>query len=619
MKVFFKQKIDLYSKQLYFLTVISLFLVCVMVFINIYLLGHDKTKVDFDLFLNSEITECSINKWQVFNVDFQKLESNKIIYKAYDINIYPEINNFYCLGKIIKIENSSNLTEVTIGTNRFVFKFFNLIINFSLIILLLGKVLKVKYICVLYVLFNCYNFYLFRSDLTIIKSIFPFTDPQTYDEIYIFNIVLLSLIVDKSKVEKIKLFYIYALVFFIPDYLGLFVIFLFFFNKNFIDLNNKVNQRILSLLPVSFYLLRTIYSLNSYFDHLWMLTGQRVYHGVSRYYDALWNFEAMACIRNPNIFDNINKQCRELYGGILDNYIFITSDPYVTSLIFMSIMHLLIVLIYFDTRKRFKFNQLYVTLLIVSPPFNFLTFQGNLDILYFVLSYFLLTKMKKYDFAIALIFFILSLYKLHALGAIAGLIVYSVLKNNRKYVLINLSFFVISFYFALSQILDNQIVYGFGRFEYSYGLMNISNLVYSLLGIREYFVLTFLLLIIIFLLKTYMKYENFGLYDKHYESELSINVYTYWFLFTLFTINNSYRLPIFYVLLLTYLNSSNSFLKLSTAVFIFLSVIPITNYLIFIYLFGLIKYSSMIILVTLIVLFEYEKISKFLKKTINIR
>ncbi len=614
MKVLSKFRLDSYSKSLNLITVFFLFLVTILVFLNIFLIGYEKESVNIEIFEKNEINDCSLSKWQ-FSIDDNRNPKNKeIVYEAYDLNIYPEVNNFYCLGKVLKIDNTSNQIKITVGTNRFLFNFFNLIINSSLIILLLGRVTKDKYIGILFILFNCYNFYLFRSELTLLKSVFPYTNPQTYNEIFFFNIILLSLLIHRVKNNKIKIIFIYLLVFFIPDYIGLFIIFVFLVNENFIDINNKVNKRLINFLPVAFYLLRTLYSFSSYFDDLWMLTGQRVYHGVSRFYDGIWNFEAMACIKNPNIFDGLDKKCRELSGGILDDYLYITTEPYITTLIFMAIMHLIMIFIYFDVLKRFNFNQLLVSLLIVSPPFNFLTFQGNFDILYFVLSYFTLTKLKKYNFAVSIIFFTLSLYKLHALGAVFGLILYFIRQNNKKFTYINFVFFSVSFYFALLEILNNKIVYGFGRFEYSYGLLNLSNMAERYLGINEYFIFALLLLLILSFIITNSKNNVSKIHEKYYEGDLFFNVYTYWFLFTLVTVNNAYRLPIFFLLLLIYLESKSKLLKFSGTLFIFLSVVPVTNYLIFIYLLGLIKYLSMILLITLILLFEYKDLSKIQKK-----
>ena len=139
------------------------------------------------------------------------------------------------------------------------------------------------------------------------------------------------------------------------------------------------------------------------------------------------------------------------------------------------------------------------------------------------------------------------------------------------------------------------------------------------LGINEYFIFGILLLLILSFIITNSKYEVSNIHERFYVDDLFFYVYTYWFLFTLFTINNSYRLPIFFLLLLIYLDSKNKLLKFSGTLFIFLSVVPVTNYLIFIYFLGFIKYISMIILITLILLFEYKNLSKIQKNLINLK
>ena len=135
----------------------------------------------------------------------------------------------------------------------------------------------------------------------------------------------------------------------------------------------------------------------------------------------------------------------------------------------------------------------------VSPAFNFLTYQGNFDVLFLVVAYFSLIKLKKYNLLISLIFFFLSLYKLHTLGAIFGLILYFLNQKNKKLVYTNLILFSISLFFALSEIIEGKIVSGFGTFEYSYGILNLANLLNRYLEIGDYFIYSILLLFVLIL------------------------------------------------------------------------------------------------------------------------
>ncbi len=609
-------KIILYSKYLKIITLFILFLISLLVLINIFLIGFEPNNTEIKALESETIDKCSVNKWEALNIKNFLSNNNEIYFEAYDLNIFPQTENFYCLGKVIDVKINSESKIIYIGANRYLFDFFNKIINLSLLILLLGNFFKNKFLGFLFFVFNLFNFYLFRSELTILKSFFPYTSSQSYNEIFVLNVVFLCLLVSKFKNDKLKIIFIYLLVFFIPDYLGFFVIiFLILINrKNFIDLNDTSNGKLLTYLPVTYYIIRTIYSFSSYFDNLWMLSGQRVYHGVSRYADGLWNFEAMACIKNPNIFDGLSKTCRELSAGILDDYIYITTEPYITTLLFMVVMHFSIVFIYFDVIKRFNFNKIYVSLMFVSPAFNFLTYQGNFDILFLVVAYISLIKLKRYNLLISLVFFFLSLYKLHTLGAIFGLILYFLKQKNIRLIYTNLILFSISLFFALSEIIEGKIVSGFGTFEYSYGILNLANLLNRYLKIGDYpiyFVILFTLFIFTLLALKFNLIENL---NNEFEDELFFHVYTYWFLFTLFTVNNSYRIPIFFLILLIYMESNIKLLRISTFLFVFLSIIPVTNYSIFINLLIFIKYISMILIIILILFLEYNKTVSKLKK-----
>ncbi len=612
-----KLKINFYSKYLKIITLTILLLISFLVFINIFLIGFEPNNTEINAFESNTLDKCSINKWEALDVKNFLSNNSKIYFEAYDLNIFPQTDNFYCLGKVIDVKNNSENKIIYLGTNRYLFNFFNIVINLSLIVLLLGNFFKNRFLGILFFIFNFFNFYLFRSELTILKSIFPYTNPQSYNEVFVLNVIFLCLLFTKFKNDKLKIIFIYSLVLFIPDYFGLFVIiFLIFTNrKDFFDLNDTSNDKLLTYLPVTYYIIRTIYSFNSYFDNFWMLSGQRVYHGVSRYYDGLWNFEAMACIKNPNIFDGSNKICRELRAGILDDYIYITTEPYLTTLFFMVAMHFFIVYIYFDVVKRFNFNKLYVSLMFVSPAFNFLTYQGNFDVLFLVVAYISLTKLKRYNLLISLVFFFLSLYKLHTLGAIFGLVLYFLKQKNIRLVYTNLILFSISLFFALSEIIEGKIVSGFGTFEYSYGILNLANLLNRYLVIGDYLIYFVILLFLFLFTLLASKFNLIENLTNEFDEELFFYVYTYWFLFTLFTVNNSYRIPIFFLILLIYMESNIKLLRISTFLFVFLSIIPITSYGILINLLIFIKYTSMILIIISILFLEYIKTISRLKKS----
>ena len=167
----------------------------------------------------------------------------------------------------------------------------------------------------------------------------------------------------------------------------------------------------------------------------------------------------MACINDTNFFNNDpNKVCRELNGGILDNYLYITSDPYQTTIFTMILAHIALIIIYINLVKNNPTNNVILSLLFVSPAINFLTFQGNIDILFMIFCFFLFYNSKKLRFISSVIIFILSLYKIHLIAGIAALVIYSIKNQDREKVILNTIFLLISTYFAFLEFL-RQILF----------------------------------------------------------------------------------------------------------------------------------------------------------------
>ena len=175
--------------------------------------------------------------------------------------------------------------------------------------------------------------------------------------------------------------------------------------------------------------------------------------------------------------------------------------------------------------------------------------------------------------------------------------------------------FSISLFFALSEIIEGKIVSGFGTFEYSYGILNLANLLNRYLEIGDYLIYFVILLFLFLFTLLASKFNLIENLTNEFDEELFFYVYTYWFLFTLFTVNNSYRIPIFFLILLIYMESNIKLLRVSTFLFVFLSIIPITSYGILINLLIFIKYTSMILIIISILFLEYIKTISRLKKS----
>jgi hypothetical protein len=572
------------AKILYPVLILFLISGCILLLLNSFQYGHDSlsnTQIEINKNINSNnvIESCSIKNNNLNNLNVPYITD------TYSLELIPKVSNFYCLGKVMSIsfDQNTNKSIVYLGANSFIFNAINLILNLFLIILIFFRLLSDKFLMLIYLTFNYFNFYLFNASIPKIKILIPYINPENnyYSQIYFFNVLFLILYVAYSKNRYLQIAWLNILLFFIPDYLGIFILLLLVVDKSFSNQNsfNSYHKILFYITPIAFFVSRIIFSFHNIFDNLWLLTGQKSYSGLSRYYDAIWNFEAMSCIYNQNIFDkNPLKSCRELSGGVLDDYIYITTEPVVSSLYFTTLMLLLIVCIYLWILRTRKFNFIYVVLIFISPGVNFLTFQGNLDIFYWIFIYILLTKYPKQYLIISICLLLLSLYKIHALGAILGLLFHFIKIKDLKYTILNAFFLMFSAFFAAKELFSGSIIKGFGTVEYSYGLYFLSGYIGNLLTINSNLVLVLMIfLLLIFITYTFNKKG----FIKSSISEVGIHydVLLVWFIITLAIANNSYRLPIFTLLFLYFLKSDDDLLKYSTVVFLSLSVTPLlANY-----------------------------------------
>lgn len=563
----------------------------------------------------SKNNSCEIGRYNFFVQNVGNLNDYLIKYEPIDLEIFPEIKNITCLGKIKKVNIDEKEITIFLGANRYWFNIINLLLNSSLILLVLKKILHVdNKLYFLYFLLNFMNFNLFNSHISILKIIIPTEEPQSIDENYFINVLFIAYCLIKNKNRNLILVFFYILVFFIPDYLGLFAIVILLQKKDIFKLNTTLQDYSIYFLPIVFYFLRTVYSLNSYFDNLWMYSGQSLYHGRSRFYDLVWNYESMACINNPNLYKNdISKECRELYGGILDNYLYITSDPYQTAIYTMVLFHVALIYMYIKLVKDFPEYNLLLSLLFISPAINFLTFQGNLDLLFMIFTFFLLYSSKKLNILISLIIFALSLYKVHVIGGLFGLVLFGYFNNDKKNTIITGFLLLISSYFAFSLYLNESIVSNFGQLEFSFGLLFTANILNKFTGYGPN--LIFVILITLLTLINQFIRKNNMLPKKNILEKYSLYEYflLFWFFFTLLITNNSYRLPIFIFLIFKFIISDNKLLINATLIFFFLSVTPTTYFALEVLLISM-KHISYFILTLLTLDFILIELKQLLPK-----
>ena len=118
-----------------FLIVVTLLILLTTSFLNL-------NNVDESIFQNDENKEagiefsttssCKSGKYLFLAKNYQQLINYSIVFKASDLELYPEINNFTCLGKVRYVVINEQELTIYLGTNRYWFDILNLVTNLFL-------------------------------------------------------------------------------------------------------------------------------------------------------------------------------------------------------------------------------------------------------------------------------------------------------------------------------------------------------------------------------------------------------------------------------------------------------------------------------------------------------
>lgn len=540
-------------------------------------------KIDFN-----EFQPCNFNRYQ-----FSSNENTQ--FYPEDIPIISETKNINCLSKAVRIELSNvdgSNNKIFIATNTLLYKLLNYSFNSFLIFLSLFYFPRLKQkILMLYFLINFTIQSVFYNSELLIKLLIPFSSSFSLDSNYLFNILFLFVYILKIGSKKLLLASMLITLFFLPDYIGLLVILFYFQKKGEIENFDKTEYKVLKFIPFAYYIIRYIASYINELNSYWQFSAMRIFQGESKFYDLNWTLNSLRCNADPMYFDNDSQnECRELSGGLLDNYLFITADPETTKYILIFVLYILLLFIYLQLLKEFPNNIFFITLLFVSPSFNFLTFQGNVDLIFLCLTFIVFKYFKNGIIYKGLILFLFALFNVHPLGGLIGLSIYSLKFKKIKSFIFTALLSTISVVSILWQLNNGGIGFMSGTIEASYG---IQFFVYRFSDLNIYIGLILCLLILFIL--NYRKELDFNqIIDSKYYKNGYFDVIIYWFLFTSLFFNNAYRLPIFLVIFIVLNLSKDKRIRNFNIIFVFFAVTPFFTDFIFLPVFWIIKIASFI-------------------------
>lgn len=609
----------------HFLTI----LICILFFHNYVKLTSEK------IILKSqennkeyEINLCKNVENNLSTFDFDNQEKTKFTYSYKFINILPVVSNLQCIGKVVEVWGDKAGYHLLIGTNK---KFYDLLFG----------VLNLYFIFLMYLVKKTKNILI--SDLyillisVIICNLFLnyvfFRIPGSIFENFIINIkwYLSVFLIYYSYLIKNNLIFIvgcYYLLTFDYDYFGLFVFIYLVSNKFKLNLK-KFEKIIVYFIPFWFFVLRILSSLSNKFDQLWSNLFQKFYFGYSRFIDLQSDFYILSC-NSGSSADSYNikftpfiNYCPNNIGyGPIRKLIPIYSEVWITVLFTMTVLALLILLQYYTILKNSGEEILFLTLLFVSPSLNLLIHLGNPDIFYFALVYFVLKNYEKNIVLNTFLIYILSLWKIHAIGILFGLFIFSMTRKYYRNLFINGFFILLTF---LTYVIDTKsteplVIPSSPDERMGYGILHDAT------QLTKYFsygnqiqVLIFIIILGILSLMLSLRFTNFAK-STTLSSFQNYKMYGYafWFFLTFIYQNQSYRLPLFIFLFYILYKNSNNQIKFFITCAIFLNpVISINNLIIektSLVLNRVGIYSVFSLLLTIFILDIYKiYVSKFVK------
>jgi hypothetical protein len=205
-------------------------------------------------------------------------------------------------------------------------------------------------------------------------------------------------------------------------------------------LNNQkissINQKegFLYFLPVLFFSSRIITATSEKLNLFWEFQFQKFYFGYTRFFDLQHEFLVLRCHVDKGashilrFVDNKTIFCLDWHGyGPIRKIIPLYGEVWSSVLIAYIIIFLIFILQYSHLVKRYKHLIFIITLLFLSPPVNLLIHLGNPDIFYFVCVYFIILLYKKFPVFSSFLIYVFTLWKIHAVGILFGLLIFSIL------------------------------------------------------------------------------------------------------------------------------------------------------------------------------------------------
>ena len=333
----------------------------------------------------------------------------------------------------------------------------------------------------------------------------------------------------------------------------------------------------------SFYIARLIFSFSSNFDNLWKHISLNNYSSVERFWDLQLNLISMKCILgnveryylkfSPTSYKSCPYSAK--YGPLSTKVPFF-GDIWIGTILLSIFVIIFLLILCFNFYNKDTKTFITFALLAMTPSMNFLIERMNIDVFILIFSLICVFYYKDYPKFTVLVLLILSLYKIHPVGLLFGLLFFShFIKNKSQFnfifnalILFFILYFLDSIYFT-NTILDTE--WRPAGLGITFGLLSDSII------LSKYLNINFIILYII-LFATPIFFALFSKSSMELNTrEMSITEqrfffsYTFLFFINFLYANYDYRLPLFIPLIFV----MYKYMK-NKVPFIFIFVMPLS-------------------------------------------
>lgn len=344
-------------------------------------------------------TLCPLQVSEIASLN--NIDSDKLNYINEEISIFPQYENLLCLGKINQLTIENQEYNIYFYSSKNFYELFNYLATVFLFLYFIQKRRLGLYFIFLST-FNLFNVFLFYKPSIFAVSYIKFLF------IYLISIFLFFLIDNKN--EELKIF----------DYATIVLVLLLFSNyqifSNFLllyfltfyitnDLSKISNiekyKNLIFFTPVLFFLLRILLSISNVFINYWRTLSQDVIKSYKIFGDMQSTLNALNCnyLDKYIVFQdfkylNTVHTCPFKSGyPLIDQVSFIFFESIWVSTLIISIISIgFLILVYKKILNDSKEHNFYAFLIFISPPFNFLLERMNIDLIIFLLMFYVVNS-----------------------------------------------------------------------------------------------------------------------------------------------------------------------------------------------------------------------------------